>query len=72
LIQCIIHAQDIATYEQMQETMALLKMLASANRQIQKRKVVPAKVAIKRPRNAAIFRHFYHGDCSARDGRDVT
>jgi prevent-host-death family protein len=42
--------QDIATYEQMQETMALLKILALGNRQIQEGKVVPAKVAIKRLR----------------------
>ena len=40
--------QDIATYEQTQETMALLKILALGNRQIQEGKVVPAKVAIKR------------------------
>ena len=38
--------QDIATYEQTQETMALLKILALGNRQIQDGKVVPAKVAI--------------------------
>jgi prevent-host-death family protein len=42
--------QDIATYEQMQETMALLKILALGKRQIQEGKVVPAKVAIKRLR----------------------
>jgi prevent-host-death family protein len=42
--------QDIATYEQTQETMALLKVLALGNRQIQERKVVPANVAIKRLR----------------------
>lgn len=42
--------QDIATYEQTQETMALLKILALGNRQIQEGKVVPAKIAIKRLR----------------------
>jgi prevent-host-death family protein len=42
--------QDIATYEQTQETMALLKVLALGNRQIQEGKVVPANVAIKRLR----------------------
>jgi prevent-host-death family protein len=35
--------QDIATYEQMQETMALLKILALGTRQIQEGKVVRAK-----------------------------
>jgi prevent-host-death family protein len=40
--------QDIATYEHTQETMALLKILALGNRQIQEGKSVPAKVAIKR------------------------
>ena len=44
--------QDIATYEQTQETMALLKILALGNRQIQKGKVVPAKFAIKRLRKS--------------------
>jgi prevent-host-death family protein len=42
--------QDIATYEQMQETMALLKILALGKRQIQEGKVVSDKVAIKRLR----------------------
>ena len=42
--------QDIATYEQTQETMALLKILALGKRQIQEGKVVRAKVAIKRLR----------------------
>jgi prevent-host-death family protein len=44
--------QDIATYEQMQETMALLKILALGTRQIQEGKVVPAKFAIKRLRKS--------------------
>ena len=42
--------QDIATYEQTQETMALLKILALGNRQIHGGKIVPANVAIKRLR----------------------
>ena len=40
--------QDIGTYEQTQETLALLKILALGNRQIQAGKVVSAKTAIKR------------------------
>jgi prevent-host-death family protein len=42
--------QDVASYEQTQETMALLKILALGNRQIEQGKVVPANVAIKRLR----------------------
>jgi prevent-host-death family protein len=42
--------QDIATYEQTQETMALLKILALGYRQIHGGKIVPANVAIKRLR----------------------
>jgi prevent-host-death family protein len=44
--------QDIVTYDQMQQTMALLKILALGNRQIRASKVVPAKVAIKRLRKS--------------------
>jgi prevent-host-death family protein len=44
--------QDIATYEQTQETMALLKVLALGNRQIQEGKILPANVAIKRLRKS--------------------
>ena len=44
--------QDIATYEQTQETMALLKILALGKRQIQEGKSVPVKVAIKRLRRS--------------------
>ena len=44
--------QDIVTYDQMQQTMALLKILALGNRQIQEGKVVPANVAIKRLRKS--------------------
>ena len=42
--------QDVVSYEQTQETMALLKILALGNRQIERGKVVPANVAIKRLR----------------------
>jgi prevent-host-death family protein len=47
--------QDVATYEQTQETMALLKILALGNRQIETGKVVPAADALRRLRepNAA-------------------
>jgi prevent-host-death family protein len=44
--------QDIATYEQTQETMALLKVLALGNRQIQEGKILPANAAIKRLRKS--------------------
>ncbi len=39
--------QDVATYEQTQETMALLKILALGTRQIEEGKVVPAADAIR-------------------------
>ncbi len=42
--------QDIVSYEQNQATMALLKILALGNRQIEEGKVVSAKAAIKRLR----------------------
>lgn len=42
--------QDIASYEETQETMALLKILALGNRQIEDGKVVSATVAITRLR----------------------
>lgn len=42
--------QDVASYEETQETMALLKILALGNRQIEEGRVVPAKDAIKRLR----------------------
>jgi len=44
--------QDIATYEQTQETMALLKVLALGNRQIQEGKILLANAAIKRLRKS--------------------
>lgn len=42
--------QDVASYEETQETMALLKILALGTRQIEEGKVVPAKDAINRLR----------------------
>lgn len=42
--------QDIASYEETQETMALLKILALGNRQIEAGRVTPATTAIKRLR----------------------
>lgn len=42
--------QDVASYEETQETMALLKILALGTRQIEEGRVVPAKAAFKRVR----------------------
>lgn len=42
--------QDVASFEETQETMALLKILALGNRQIEEGKVVPAAEVIKRLR----------------------
>lgn len=42
--------QDVASYEETQETMALLKILALGNRQIEEGRVAPARVALKRLR----------------------
>lgn len=42
--------QDIVSYENTQETMALLKILALGNRQIEEGKVVPASDAFQRLR----------------------
>lgn len=42
--------QDIESYEQTQETMALLKILALGNRQIEEGKTQPAADVIKRLR----------------------
>jgi prevent-host-death family protein len=44
--------QDVTSYEQTQETMALLKILALGNRQIEAGKVVSADAAIKRLRQS--------------------
>lgn len=43
--------QDIATYEQTQETLALLKILALGKRQIDKGEVMPAAEVIQRLRD---------------------
>ena len=40
--------QDIASYEQTQQTMALLKILALGMRQVEEGNVLPAKNVIKR------------------------
>lgn len=45
--------QDITSYEQTQETLALLKILALGNRQIDEGKVQPAGEAIQRLRGRA-------------------
>lgn len=45
-----IVVQDIASYEQTQEAMALLKILALGNRQIETGKTQPAAEVIKRLR----------------------
>ncbi|GBE46871.1 phd_YefM [bacterium BMS3Bbin12] len=42
--------QDVVSYEETQETLALLKILALGNRQIEEGRVVRAKVAFKRLR----------------------
>ena len=42
--------QDVASYEEIQQTLALLKILALGNRQIEEGRVVPARVALKRLR----------------------
>ena len=44
--------QDIATYEQMQETMALLKLLAQGKRSIEDKRSRPFRGAIKDLRTA--------------------
>jgi len=45
-----IVVQDIESYEQTQETMALLKILALGNRQIEEGKTEPAAKVVKRLR----------------------
>jgi prevent-host-death family protein len=42
--------QDVASYEETQETLALLKILALGNRQIEEGKVAPAPKVIERLR----------------------
>lgn len=46
--------QDVASYEETQETMALLKILALGNRQIEEGRTVPAKAALKRLREKRV------------------
>jgi prevent-host-death family protein len=48
--------QDIESYEQTQETMALLKILALGNRQIEAGNVEPAAVVIQRLRERRSIR----------------
>ena len=43
--------QDVATYEQTHETMALLKILALGTREVEEGKVVPASKAIRAMRD---------------------
>ena len=42
--------QDVVSYEETQETLALLKILALGNRQIEEGKVAPAAEVVKRLR----------------------
>jgi len=42
--------QDVASYEETQETLALLKILALGNQQVEQGKVKPAREVIKRLR----------------------
>ena len=42
--------QDVESYEQAQETMALLKILALGNREVEEGKVAPAADVVKRLR----------------------
>jgi len=44
--------QDIASYEESQETLALLKVLALGNRQIEQERVEPAERVLRRVRQA--------------------
>ncbi|GAB7140298.1 hypothetical protein RsTz2092_02460 [Deferribacterales bacterium RsTz2092] len=43
---------DIKSYEERQETLALLKILALGNKQIDEGKYIPASEAIRQARNA--------------------
>lgn len=45
--------QDVASYEETLATMALLKILALGNRQIEEGRVMPAKETIRRLRDKA-------------------
>jgi prevent-host-death family protein len=46
--------QDVASYEQTQETLALLKILALGNQQIAQRRVKPLADVVKRIRTLAV------------------
>ncbi|MFA7279392.1 MAG: type II toxin-antitoxin system Phd/YefM family antitoxin [Sterolibacterium sp.] len=46
--------QDIGSYEETQESLALLKILALGNRQIETGRVVPAATVIKRLRKKQV------------------
>jgi prevent-host-death family protein len=46
--------QDVASYEETQETMALLKVLALGNRQIEQGKVKPLADVVKRLRGKKV------------------
>jgi len=48
--------QDVATYEQDQETLALLKILALGRRQVEEGRTVPAAVAFRRLRERRLVR----------------
>jgi prevent-host-death family protein len=48
--------QDVASFEQTQETLALLKILALGNRQIEAGKTVPAAEVIRRLRERTTAR----------------
>ena len=43
-----IVVQDIESYERTEETLALLKILALGNRQVEQGKVTPARLALKK------------------------
>mgnify|MGYP001247190487 FL=1 len=58
--------QDVVSYEQTQETMALLKILALGNRQIEQGKVGPAAAAIKRLRESKARGRCVSKCCSPR------
>ena len=48
--------QDVASFEQTQQTLALLKILALGNRQIEQGRVVPAAQAIRRLKEKGAMR----------------
>jgi len=48
--------QDVASFEQTQETLALLKLLALGNRQIEERNTIRAEDAVRRLREKSAAR----------------